>query len=59
MVNLLAREQNTTIKTGYVSDEAMKQYFIDCDWSIVPYRSASQSGIIIDSYKYSRPCNCI
>lgn len=55
MVNLLAKEQNTTIKTGYVSDEAMKQYFIDCDWSIVPYRSASQSGIIIDSYKYSRP----
>ena len=25
------------------------------DWAIVPYNSASQSGIIIDAYKYSRP----
>ena len=33
----------------------MRQAFINCDWVIVPYNSASQSGIIIDAYKYSRP----
>ena len=33
----------------------MKKVFINADWAIVPYNSASQSGIIIDAYKYSRP----
>ena len=33
----------------------MREAFINCDWAIVPYNSASQSGIIIDAYKYSRP----
>ena len=33
----------------------MREAFINCDWTIVPYNSASQSGIIIDAYKYSRP----
>lgn len=39
----------------YVSDEEMKNYFVNCDWVILPYNSASQSGVIIDAYKYSRP----
>lgn len=55
IVDLLAKEPNTTMKTGYVSDEEMSKAFVSCDWTIVPYTSASQSGIIIDSYKYSRP----
>lgn len=54
-VDLLAKQPNTFIETGYVSDERMKEYFIGCDWAIIPYSSASQSGIIIDAYKYSRP----
>ena len=33
----------------------MREAFVNCDWVIVPYNSASQSGIIIDAYKYSRP----
>lgn len=33
----------------------MREAFVGCDWAIVPYNSASQSGIIIDAYKYSRP----
>ncbi|WP_303226387.1 glycosyltransferase family 4 protein [uncultured Acidaminococcus sp.] len=55
IVDMLEKEPNTTIKTGYVSDNEMMAAFIGCDWTIVPYASASQSGIIIDSYKYSRP----
>ena len=43
------------MQKGYVSDDDMKNAFINCDWVIVPYNSASQSGIIIDAYKYSRP----
>ena len=51
----LSKEKNVLINNDYVSDEEMKNYFINADWIIVPYNSASQSGIIIDAYKYSRP----
>lgn len=33
----------------------MREALINCDWTIVPYNSASQSVIIIDAYKYSCP----
>lgn len=55
IVEQLANESNVKLNNGYVTDEEMKNAFINCDWVIVPYNSASQSGIIIDAYKYSRP----
>lgn len=54
-VEQLAKEPNVRMDTQYVSDEDMKKAFTACSWVIVPYNSASQSGIIIDAYKYSRP----
>ncbi len=51
----LAREPNVKLNNEYVSDDDMREAFIQADWVIVPYNSASQSGIIIDAYKYSRP----
>lgn len=51
----LAQEQNVTFNDKYVSDDEMKEAFIQADCVLVPYNSASQSGIIIDAYKYSRP----
>lgn len=55
VVNELKKEPNVMLNNDYVSDDEMKQAFTNCDWAIVPYNSASQSGIIIDAYKYSRP----
>lgn len=55
VVEELRKEKNVHLNNGYVSDEEMKEAFVGCDWAIVPYNSASQSGIIIDTYKYSRP----
>lgn len=55
IVNQLAKEKNVILNNDYVSDEEMRKAFINCDWVVVPYNSASQSGIIIDAYKYSRP----
>lgn len=55
IVQELEKKKNVHIQKGYVSDDEMKKAFINCDWAIVPYNSASQSGIIIDSYKFSRP----
>ena len=51
----LQKEKNVNMNNAYVSDDDMKAAFIGCDWVIVPYNSASQSGIIIDAYKFSRP----
>lgn len=55
IVEQLAKEKNVKLRNDYVSDVEMREAFINCDWVIVPYNSASQSGIIIDAYKYSRP----
>lgn len=55
VVKELSKEPNVHLETGYVSDDEMKKVFINSDWAIVPYNSASQSGIVIDAYKYSRP----
>ena len=55
VVEQLAKEKNVKLNNDYVTDEKMREAFINCDWVIVPYNSASQSGIIIDAYKYSRP----
>lgn len=55
VVDELKKEKNVRLNIDYVSDEEMRETFIHSDWVIVPYNSASQSGIIIDAYKYSRP----
>lgn len=55
IVSELSKEKNVKLNNDYVTDQEMKDAFINCDWVIVPYNSASQSGIIIDAYKYSRP----
>lgn len=55
VVNQLAELKNVRLNNGYVTDAQMREAFNNCDWVIVPYNSASQSGIIIDAYKYSRP----
>ena len=46
---------NVRLTDSYVSDDAMREAFQSCDWVILPYASASQSGVIIDAYKYARP----
>lgn len=55
IVEKLGSEKNVKLNNDYVTDKEMREAFINCDWVIVPYNSASQSGIIIDAYKYSRP----
>ena len=55
IVDQLAKEKNVKLNNDSVTDAEMREAFVNCDWVIVPYNSASQSGIIIDAYKYSRP----
>jgi len=56
LVNQMKELPNVTINTGYVTDEEMADAFINADWVILPYNSATQSGVVIDAYRYGRPC---
>ena len=47
---------NVAMNNGYVTDDEMADAFINADWIILPYNSATQSGVIIDGYRYGRPC---
>lgn len=55
VVSELSALDNVHVETGYVSDADMQKAFVGADWIVLPYNSASQSGVIIDAYKYSRP----
>ncbi len=54
-VELLSHERNVYLDNGYVSDDKMAEAFLHSDCVILPYNSATQSGVIIDAYRYSRP----
>lgn len=47
---------NVMMNNSYVTDDEMSQAFINADWVILPYNSATQSGVVIDGYRYGRPC---
>ena len=53
--NILTKYDNVYIDDNYVTEYKMKQYIQNSDWFILPYKSASQSGVIPDAYVYSRP----
>ncbi len=55
IVKELKKKQNVTLKVGYVSDKEMKDAFLNSDCVILPYNSATQSGVVIDAYKYGKP----
>lgn len=48
-------KQNVNLVTEYVTDEQMRYYFHQCDFVILPYKSASQSGVVLDADKFGRP----
>lgn len=51
----LASLPNVEVRAERVSDSEMEDLFRSSSWTVLPYESASQSGVIIDSYKYGRP----
>lgn len=55
IVEELKKFDNVNLCTEYVSDEQMIEYFNQCDFVILPYKSASQSGVVLDANKFGRP----
>ncbi len=46
---------NTEVIPNYVFGSDMDKVFEESDWVILPYNSATVSGVIIDAYRFSRP----
>ena len=47
--------KNVKVIDYEVSDEEMEKHFKNAKAVILPYESATQSGVIVDAYKYSKP----
>lgn len=43
------------IKDGYTPDREVENYFAACDMVVLPYESATQSGIVQIAYGFGRP----
>jgi glycosyltransferase involved in cell wall biosynthesis len=44
-----------TLVPGYTPNEAVPRYFVAADLVVLPYLSATQSGIVQIAYRYDRP----
>lgn len=51
----IAQLDNVRAILRNVSDEEMRRAFEQAGWILLPYESASQSGVIIDAYKFGKP----
>ena len=54
-VKILEQLSNVIVDDREVSDEEMEMYFKKAKAVLIPYQNATQSGVIVDAYKYSRP----
>ena len=55
IIEELKLRANVDVITGYVSNSEMDEAFINAGCVILPYNSATQSGVVIDAYRYGRP----
>lgn len=55
-IDQLKRMPNVFINNSYVTEEEMQRVFQNADWVILPYNTATQSGVVIDGYRYGKPC---
>ena len=56
LIKVLKEKPNVVVCDEYVDEEKMIAFFSNCDCVILPYNSATQSGVVVDSYMMSRPC---
>lgn len=55
LIDYVKSFKNVSILDKEVSDSQMIDEFKKADWILLPYSSATQSGVITDAYRYSRP----
>ncbi|MEK7670199.1 MAG: glycosyltransferase, partial [Bacteroidota bacterium] len=54
-VSELGLEQNVSVYSEYVPNEDVGMYFSACDIVVLPYVSATQSGIVQIAYQFDKP----
>jgi glycosyltransferase involved in cell wall biosynthesis len=55
IVNQLKQYSNVTVIDREVSDQEMIEEFEKADWLVLPYATATQSGVIVDACLHARP----
>lgn len=51
----LKKLPNVHVDERYVADIEIGAIFSKCEWIILPYNSATQSGVVVEAYKNSKP----
>ncbi len=54
-ISSLGIADRVTLVPGYTPNEAVPRYFVAADLVVLPYLSATQSGIVQIAYRYDRP----
>ncbi len=54
-INQLGIRKNCILRTGYIPQEEVKNYFCAADVVIQPYRNATQSGVTPLAYHFEKP----
>lgn len=55
LIEQLGIKENVVINDGYISDSDMNYYFTACDLVVLPYNSATQSGVVQLAFGFERP----
>lgn len=50
--------QNVQFEDCFVPEEKVSDYFNDCDVVLITHTSITQSGILLDAYRYAKPIVC-
>jgi len=58
LIDQLGLREAVTLQDQYVPNEAVRVYFSAADVVVLPYRSATQSGIVQIAYQLDRPVIC-
>jgi glycosyltransferase involved in cell wall biosynthesis len=54
-IDRLRSLSNVNVVDSYVTEEEMRDFYTNAEIVVLPYTSASQSGVLWDGYAYSRP----
>ena len=56
LLDELNLRENTSVYAYFIPNEEVNQYFCSADVVVLPYKSATQSGIVQLAYHFNKPC---
>ncbi len=55
IIDELRRLPNVSVDERFIADDEIADVFYNSGWVVLPYNSATQSGVVVESYKHSKP----